>query len=95
MSKLYLPNMAKGFNDPKLNLFIGDGLEFLRNHKNKFDVIITDSSDPVGPAQCLFGESYYEIMRDALRDNGIICCQGNLMITVAYLSTTSCKIVII
>jgi spermidine synthase len=40
--------MAKGFDDKKVNLFIGDGLEFLRNNQNKFDVIITDSSDPVG-----------------------------------------------
>lgn len=68
--------MAQGFDSEKLNLYIGDGLEFLRNNKNKFDVIITDSSDPVGPAQCLFGESYYEMMHESLRDNGIICCQG-------------------
>ena len=40
--------MAEGFKSEKLTLYIGDGLEFLRNNKNKFDVIITDSSDPVG-----------------------------------------------
>ena len=40
--------MAKGFESEKLELFIGDGFEFLKNHKNEFDVIITDSSDPEG-----------------------------------------------
>ena len=40
--------MARGFDDEKVNLFIGDGFEFMRNHKNEFDVIITDSSDPEG-----------------------------------------------
>ena len=48
VSKLHLPGMAKGFESEKLNLFIGDGFEFLKNHKNEFDVIITDSSDPEG-----------------------------------------------
>ena len=42
VSKLYLPNMAKGFDNPKMNLFIGDGFQFMRDHKNEFDVIITD-----------------------------------------------------
>ena len=48
VSKLYLPNMAKGFDSEKLKLHIGDGFEFLKNNKNQFDVIITDSSDPEG-----------------------------------------------
>jgi len=76
VSKLYLPGMAKGFESEKLELFIGDGFEFLKNHKNEFDVIITDSSDPEGPAESLFQESYYDLMKNALRENGIICCQG-------------------
>jgi spermidine synthase len=48
VSKKYLPNMACSFSHPKLKLFIGDGFEFLKSHKNEFDVIITDSSDPIG-----------------------------------------------
>ncbi len=76
VSKLYLPNMAKGFDSEKLTLHIGDGFEFLENHKNEFDVIITDSSDPEGPAEALFQASYYNLMKNALRPYGIICCQG-------------------
>ena len=48
VSKKYLPHMAVGFNHPKVHVHIGDGVEFMRQHKNEFDVIITDSSDPEG-----------------------------------------------
>ena len=47
-SRKYLPNMAKGFDSPKMHLFVGDGFEFMKNHKCEFDVIIADTSDPEG-----------------------------------------------
>ena len=40
--------MAKGFASPKAVINVGDGFEYLKNHQNEFDVIITDSSDPEG-----------------------------------------------
>lgn len=49
LSKKYLPSMACGFDSPKLTLTIGDGFEFMKNHQGEYDVIITDSSDPIGP----------------------------------------------
>ncbi|CAR31506.1 PABS domain-containing protein [Caenorhabditis elegans] len=76
VAKKFLPGMSCGFSHPKLDLFCGDGFEFLKNHKNEFDVIITDSSDPVGPAESLFGQSYYELLRDALKEDGILSSQG-------------------
>lgn len=48
VSKKYLPGMAKGFFSPKLTLNVGDGFEFMKQNQDAFDVIITDSSDPVG-----------------------------------------------
>jgi spermidine synthase len=48
VSKKYLPEMAKGFLSPKATVNIGDGFKYLQQHKNEFDVIITDSSDPSG-----------------------------------------------
>lgn len=48
VSKQYLPFMGKGLEHPKLTLRVGDGFEFMKQHKNEFDIIITDSSDPVG-----------------------------------------------
>lgn len=58
LCKKYLPFMAEGFESPKLQLTIGDGFEFMKNHQNEFDVIITDSSDPVGPGVNLFKVSF-------------------------------------
>ncbi len=48
VSKKYLPDMAKGFFSPKATINIGDGFEYLKQHKNEFDVIITDSTAPDG-----------------------------------------------
>ncbi|XP_044764272.1 spermidine synthase [Coccinella septempunctata] len=74
--KKHLPSMSKGFDSEKLNLQVCDGFEYMRTHKNEFDVIITDSSDPIGPATALFSESYFLLLKEALRPGGIICSQG-------------------
>jgi len=79
VSKKYLPKMACGFSSSKLTQFIGDGFEYMKEHENEFDVIITDSSDPVGPAESLFQQGYYELMRKALKPDGILCCQGECL----------------
>ncbi|KAJ1973928.1 putrescine aminopropyltransferase [Dimargaris verticillata] len=76
VSKKYLPTLAIGYEHPKVSVHIGDGVKFLANHSEEFDVIITDSSDPVGPAEVLYQASYYELMFKALRPGGIICAQG-------------------
>jgi len=79
VSKKFLPFMAKGFDSPKMKLHVGDGFEFMKNHENEFDVIITDSSDPIGPAENLFKENYYRLVDKALRPGGILCSQGENM----------------
>lgn len=68
--------MSIGFQHPNVKVHIGDGFEFLKNRQNEFDVIITDSSDPEGPAESLFQKPYFELLRDALRDGGVITTQG-------------------
>lgn len=76
VSKKYLPFMAVGFDSNKLTLHVGDGFEFMKEHSQEFDVIITDSSDPVGPAVSLFQESYFSLMKSALRPGGVVCSQA-------------------
>uniref|UniRef100_H2YMD8 Spermidine synthase n=1 Tax=Ciona savignyi TaxID=51511 RepID=H2YMD8_CIOSA len=75
----FLPSMSKSMDDSRVTQYIGDGLAFMRDNRAKYDVIITDSSDPQGPAECLFEKPYYELMRSALKDGGIICAQGECM----------------
>ena len=53
-----------------------DGAKWLQDHKGIYDVIIVDSSDPIGPASTLFEESFYQNMKEALAEGGIICTQG-------------------
>ncbi|KAK3803606.1 hypothetical protein RRG08_023324 [Elysia crispata] len=79
VSKQFLPKMACSFSNPKLKLHIRDGFEFMGLHQGEFDVIITDSSDPIGPASSLFEKKYYELMSTALKPGGIICSQGECM----------------
>lgn len=87
VSKQFLPHMAVGFDSPKLTLHIGDGFEFMRTHSNAFDVIITDSSDPVGPNASLFQESYFELLRKALKPGGVVCSQaGTTWIDLEYVA---------
>ena len=68
--------MSIGFQHPNVKVHIGDGFKFLHDRKNEFDVIITDSSDPEGPAESLFQKPYFELLRDALRDGGVVTTQG-------------------
>mmetsp|Transcript_16778 Transcript_16778/g.36214 ORF Transcript_16778/g.36214 Transcript_16778/m.36214 type:complete len:227 (-) Transcript_16778:212-892(-) len=76
ISKKYLPFMAKGFDDPRVKVNIMDGAKFMEENQSAFDVIITDSSDPVGPACVLFETPFYMAMHGSLREGGIICTQG-------------------
>ncbi|MCL4120299.1 UNVERIFIED_CONTAM: hypothetical protein GTU68_060940, partial [Idotea baltica] len=77
--KTHLPSMGCGFSNPKLKSFSGDGAAFLDSTQEKFDVIITDASDPVGPASSLFSDDYYAKMKVKLKQGGILCCQGENM----------------
>ncbi|KAF1815123.1 spermidine synthase-like protein [Eremomyces bilateralis CBS 781.70] len=76
LSKEYLPGMAVGFEDPRVTVHIGDGFKFLADRKNEFDIIITDSSDPDGPAQVLFEKPYFQLLNDSLKEGGVITTQA-------------------
>ena len=76
LSKKYLPGMSLGFQHPNVSTHIGDGFKFLADKKNEFDVIITDSSDPEGPAESLFQKPYFELLHGALKEGGVITTQG-------------------
>ena len=66
-SKKHLPQMASAFDHPKLELIIGDGIEYVAKAAPKsFDYIIVDGSDPVGPAEGLFSEKFYRDCKNAL-----------------------------
>jgi spermidine synthase len=79
VSKIYLPLMAQCYSDPRVEVFIGDGFKFLPEHTNEYDVIITDSSDPVGPAAALFEAPYFTLLKNALKEGGNMSTQGECL----------------
>ena len=76
ISKKYFPQFAPSFSEPRANIVIADGIKFLEAKEDFFDVIITDASDPIGPACCLYTEEYYRNLKKALRAGGIVASQG-------------------
>lgn len=75
-SKEHIPQTSCVFSNPKLNLIIEDGLKYVKETKEKFDVILVDSTDPIGPAQPLFNEEFYQDLYNCLNDDGIVVSQG-------------------
>ncbi len=71
----YFPKLANSFDNKKVNLFFEDGAKFLDNRKNQYDVIIVDSSDPIGPGTTLFTENFYNSLFNALKEDGIAVTQ--------------------
>ena len=72
----YLPMINAGaFEDERTNLVINDGAVFIKETKDKFDVIIFDSPDPIGPARVLFSEEFYSNLQDHMTSNGILVRQ--------------------
>lgn len=79
ISQRYFPGFQPGFSDPRTNIIIKDGIEYLKNFDGKdgkYDLIIVDSSDPAGPATGLFTRSFYSSVYDALGDDGMMVVQS-------------------
>ncbi len=75
-SKKFLPEISNGaFEDPRANIIVGDGLAFVAETEEKFDVIIVDSTDPEGPGEVLFTEKFYADCARCLTEKGIIVTQ--------------------
>lgn len=86
----YLPKLSSGaFNDPRVELFIGDGVEFVKNSREKYDVIICDSTDPVGPGKVLFSQEFYSDCKNILSENGILATHNGLPFTDGLNTTES------
>ncbi len=78
-SKQYLPGLSDGaFDDPRLNLVIADGADYMRTTDGGFDVIIVDSTDPIGPGEVLFTDTFYGHAHRALAPGGILVTQNGV-----------------
>lgn len=75
-SKKYIPQTSSELTDPRVTLHIADGVEFMKKSTETYDVILVDSSEPIGPATPLFNIRFYEDVAKRLSDNGIVVSQG-------------------
>jgi spermidine synthase len=76
VSREYLPTIAGALTDPRVTLAVGDGVEHVRQHKGRYDVILIDSTEPIGPAVGLFSREFYRDVYEALTPDGIMVAQS-------------------
>jgi spermidine synthase len=77
VSKRHLAAIGTSWNDPRLEVIIGDGIDFAINAEvSPFDVVLLDGSDPVGPAKGLFTEGFYRGCARLLADGGVFALQS-------------------
>lgn len=76
LSRKYLPQVSCGFDNPRVSVHITDGVEYLRHAKGSYDLIMIDSTDPVGPAEGLITQTFYQSCQQALRPGGILSLQS-------------------
>ncbi len=75
----HLPNHSAGaFDNPRLDLVITDGAKFVQETDRRFDVIIVDSTDPIGPGAVLFTAEFYAGCKRCLTDGGIVVTQNGV-----------------
>lgn len=73
--KEFFPTISSGLSDPRVKVIIGDGIAHVAKAEAQYDVIIVDSTDPVGPAVGLFAVEFYKSVNRALRPGGILVAQ--------------------
>ncbi|ASN04027.1 spermidine synthase [Virgibacillus necropolis] len=74
-SKKFLPSIAGSLDDPRVEVLIDDGFMYIAKSEREFDVILVDSTEPVGPAVNLFSQGFYAGISRALKDDGIFVAQ--------------------
>ena len=79
MAKEYLPNHSAGaFDDKRAQVTIADGMDYVRDTDQRFDVIISDSTDPIGPGEVLFSDDFYAQCKRILNEGGVIATQNGV-----------------
>jgi len=75
VSREYLPEISCALNHPKVDILVRDGIAHVNESNSKYDIILVDSTEPVGPAVGLFSEEFYRAIYGALKDDGLFVAQ--------------------
>ncbi|MFC2150269.1 polyamine aminopropyltransferase [Calditrichota bacterium] len=74
-SRRHFPWAEEVYQNSRVELIIDDALKYVKETRDRFDIVVVDSTDPVGPAVKLFEENFYSNVRDCLTENGLMSCQ--------------------
>lgn len=73
----FMPALAGNSDDPRINIVFRDGVKFVEKlEPASYDIVIVDSSDPIGPAVQLFESSFYKNIHRTLKSDGLMVCQS-------------------
>ncbi len=75
-SKKFLPTISCGLDDSRVKIYVEDAIEFIKTKKDYYDVILIDSTDPMGPGEGLFTEEFYTDVKNSLKKGGIVAAQS-------------------
>ena len=74
--KKYLPTISCELDNPKVEILVEDAIEYIKDKENMFDVVLIDSTDPMGPGEGLFIEEFYTNVKRSLKKGGIVAAQS-------------------
>jgi spermidine synthase len=72
----FLPGIAGKLDDPRVETRVEDAIEFIKDKKNEYDIVLIDSTDPMGPGEGLFTQEFYTNVKNSLKQGGIIAAQS-------------------
>jgi spermidine synthase len=76
VARTYFPELTQSLSDPRVEVIFGDGIKYMQASSQRFDLILVDSTDPVGPAAGLFRKEFFRDCHKALADDGILTIQS-------------------
>ena len=74
--KEFLPTIACELDNPKCEILVEDAIEYIKDKENMFDIVLIDSTDPMGPGEGLFTEEFYTNVKRSLKKGGIVAAQS-------------------
>lgn len=74
--KEYLPTISCELDNPKCEILVQDAIEYIKDKKNMFDIVLIDSTDPMGPGEGLFTDEFYSNVKASMKVGGIMVAQS-------------------
>mgnify|MGYP002624609721 FL=1 len=76
VSKKYFPTVSCALDDSRVEIKVEDAIEFIKDKKDAYDIILIDSTDPMGPGEGLFTDEFYTNIKNSLKKGGIMVAQS-------------------